>query len=116
MEDKMRAYMDHLFRDVKPTRKTVELKEEILQNLVDKYHDLLNEGKTEEAAYNIAVASIGDMDELLAGLQKEQPEARLMDNDKMERWRRKSALRISIAVALYILCILPPNLNDWDRI
>lgn len=110
MEDKMRAYMDHLFRDVKPTRKTVELKEEILQNLVDKYHDLLNEGKTEEAAYNIAVASIGDMDELLAGLQKEQPEARLMDNDKMERWRRKSALRISIAVALYIMCILPPIL------
>lgn len=41
MEDKLRAYMDHLFRDVKPTRKSVELKEEILQNLVDKYQDLL---------------------------------------------------------------------------
>ncbi len=37
MENKLRAYMDHLFRDVKPTRKSVELKEEILQNLVDKY-------------------------------------------------------------------------------
>ena len=45
MEDKLRAYMDHLFRDVKPTRKSVELKEEILQNLVDKYHDMMAEGK-----------------------------------------------------------------------
>ena len=60
--------MDHLFRDVKPTRKSVELKEEILQNLVDKYHDMIAEGRTPEAAYNIAVASIGDLDELLAGL------------------------------------------------
>ena len=53
MENKLRAYMDHLFRDVKPTRKSVELKEEILQNLVDKYHDMIAEGKTPEAAYNI---------------------------------------------------------------
>ena len=43
--------MDHLFREVPPTKKSVELKEEILQNLVDKYHDLINEGKNEEAAY-----------------------------------------------------------------
>ena len=45
MEDKLRAYMDYLFRDVKPTRKSVELKEEILQNLIDKYRDLLAEGR-----------------------------------------------------------------------
>lgn len=102
--------MDHLFRDVKPTRKTVELKEEILQNLVDKYHDLLKEGKTEEAAYNIAVATIGDMDELLAGLQNENTDMQPVYDEKMDKWRRKSALRISVAVALYIMCLLPPIL------
>ena len=106
MEDKLRAYMDHLFRDVKPTRKTVELKEEILQNLVDKYHDLLKEGKTEEAAYNIAVATIGDMDELLAGLQNENTDMQPVYDEKMDKWRRKSALRISVAVALYIMLSL----------
>lgn len=102
--------MDHLFRDVKSTRKTVELKEEILQNLVDKYHDLLKEGKTEEAAYNIAVATIGDMDELLAGLQNENTDMQPVYDEKMDKWRRKSALRISVAVALYIMCLLPPIL------
>lgn len=110
MEDKLRAYMDHLFRDVKPDRRSIELKEEILQNLVDKYHDLLSEGKTQEAAYNIAVASIGDMDELLVGLKQELPVNRLFDDEKMQAWRKKSALRISVAVALYIMCLLPPIL------
>lgn len=36
-------------------KKAVEVKEEILQNIVDKYHDLVAEGKSEEAAYNIAL-------------------------------------------------------------
>lgn len=110
MEDKLRAYMDHLFRDVKPDRRSIELKEEILQNLVDKYHDLLSEGKTQEAAYNIAVASLGDMDELLEGLKQELPSSRLLDDERMQQWRKKSAFRISVAVALYIMCILPPIL------
>ena len=71
MEDKLRAHMDHLFREVPLTKKSVELKEEILQNLVDKYHDLIAEGKSEEAAYNIAVASVGDISELLDSLKEE---------------------------------------------
>ena len=41
MENKLRAYMDHLFQDVPNTKKAVEVKEEILQNIVDKYHDLV---------------------------------------------------------------------------
>lgn len=109
MEDKLRAYMDYLFRDVKPSRKSVELKEEILQNLIDKYHDLRTEGKSEDASYNIAVASIGDMKELLAGLQNESP-ARIVSDDELQRGRKKSAILIAIAVVLYITCILPPIL------
>lgn len=108
MEDKLRAYMDHLFRDVKPTRNTVELKEEIIQNLVDKYHDLVAEGKTPEAAYNIAVASVGDMEELLAGLHQEKSEDQFVSDEAIERGRRKSALLTSIAVMLYIVSIIPP--------
>lgn len=116
MEDKLRAYMDHLFRDVKPTRKSVELKEEILQNLVDKYHDLLEEGKTQEAAFNIAVASIGDMDELLSGLQETHEGGLPVSNEQIERGRKKSALLISAAVMLYILSVLPPIMLSGSRL
>lgn len=108
MEDKLRAYMDHLFRDVKPTRSSVELKEEIIQNLVDKYHDMLAEGKTPEAAYNIAVASVGDTDELLAGLHQEKKEENFVSDEAIERGRRKSALLTSVAVMLYIVSVIPP--------
>ena len=79
MENKLRAYMDHLFQDVPNTKKAVEVKEEILQNIVDKYHDLVAEGKSEEAAYNIAIASIGDLDELLASLK----------DSSQTKWTRK---------------------------
>lgn len=116
MEDKLRAYMDYLFRDVKPTRKSVELKEEILQNLIDKYRDLLAEGKTPEAAYNIAVASIGDMDELLAGLNDELSFEKEVSGEQLERGKKKSALLVSAAVMMYILCLLPPILLSGTRL
>ena len=46
MENRLREYMDDLFGEIPPTKQAVELKEEILQNLIDKYHDLLAEGKS----------------------------------------------------------------------
>lgn len=49
MQDKLRAFIDTLFEDAPAGKKVVELKEEMLQNLNDKYSDLLSEGKSEEA-------------------------------------------------------------------
>ena len=65
MEDKLRRYVDGLFEEATPSRKTVELKEEMIQNLEDKYNDLLKDGKTPEAAFNIVIAGIGDVSALL---------------------------------------------------
>jgi len=106
MEDKIRRYVDDLFADTAPTKKAVELKEEMIQNLTDKYRDLISEGKTEEAAYNITIAGIGDISSLLAELEKdminkEQP------NYENEASRQKSAMLTAIAVMMYILCVLP---------
>jgi multisubunit Na+/H+ antiporter MnhG subunit len=101
MESKLRTHVDDLFAQTTPTRKSVELKEEMIQNLGEKYHDLLAEGKNEEAAYNIAVAGIGDISGLLKELETEHKTGGAeMDNEKA---RQKSAMLTSIAVALYIL-------------
>lgn len=118
MEDKLRAHMEHLFREVPVTKKSVELKEEILQNLVDKYHDLIAEGKSEEAAYNIAIASIGDISELLDALKEGETTPNPMALTEYEHWKKRSAILIPVAVMLYILCVTPPiiaaelNLNE----
>jgi len=107
MEDNIRKYVDELFAETAPTRKAVELKEEMIQNLHDKYNDLISEGKTQEAAYNIAVAGIGDISALLAELEADVvPQAQ--EIRESEEARRTSAMLTSIAVVIYILSILPP--------
>ena len=105
MEDKLRRYVEGLFEETKPTRKAIELKEEMIQNLEDKYGDLLGEGKTPEAAFNIAIAGIGDVSALLRQLEenfRSEPE-----QERYEKARRKSAMLTAIAVMMYIISVLP---------
>lgn len=112
MENKLRAHMDHLFREIPPTKKSVELKEEILQNLVDKYHDLISQGKTEDAAYNIAVASIGDISELLESLKESATATGPLETEEYRQWKKRSSILVPVAVMLYILCVTPPIVTD----
>lgn len=71
-----------------------------MQNLTDKYNDLISDGKTEDAAYHIAVASIGDVSGLIRDNGKETAPVAAHD-------RNRSGLFTAIAVALYILCVVP---------
>ena len=106
MEDRLREYIDEIFSMTTPTRKAVELKEEMLQNLQDKYNDLLSEGKPPEAAFNIAVAGIGDVSGLLAELEGESL-YNVPDLHAMEAARQKTAMLTAIAVMVIILSCLP---------
>jgi len=106
MEDKLRRYIDDLFSETTPSKKAVELKEEMIQNLHDKFNDLVSDGKTEEAAFNIAVAGIGDISSLLDELAAEAAaEAPYMP--EVEEIRVRSAMFTAIAVMGYILSPLP---------
>lgn len=107
MQDKLRSYMDSLFQDAPETHRAVELKEEILQNLTDKYNDLIAEGKNEEAAYNIAVAGIGDISELIENLKEDVHMPQRYPDEVLQKSKQRSAILVSIAVALYILCVVP---------
>lgn len=100
MNEKLRHYIDDLFANAPSTVRAVELKEELFQNLTDKYNDLIAEGKSEESAFNIAIASIGDVDSLISGLTG--PKAAVSQPGK-----KRSAMLVSIAIALYILCPVP---------
>jgi len=100
MNEKLRRYIDDLFAKAPSTVRAVELKEELYQNLTDKYNDLITEGKSEESAFNIAIASIGDVDSLISGLSSEK-------NVVNDASKKRSALITSIAIALYILCPVP---------
>lgn len=107
MISKLREYVDHLFGEAPQTKKTVELKEEILQNLTDKYNDLIAEGKSEESAYNIAAASVGDVSELIAELKANYSKACPYTPEELAKDKNRSAIIMTIAVMLYILCLTP---------
>ena len=67
--NKIKDYVDDLFKDIRKTRKSEELKEELLSDLEEKYQDLISNGKKEKEAYQEVIGGIGDVDELLEELK-----------------------------------------------
>ena len=107
MREKLIAYIDSLFADAPRTRENLELQGEILQNTLEKFDDLVREGKPEDVAFNLAVAGVGDVTELLNQLQNRPGNPYGASREELEKKRQKSAFLLSLAVALYILSILP---------
>lgn len=97
MEEKLRKYVEELFAGAPKNKKSVDMREEILLNLNEKYQDLRQKGASEEEAFEIVKRSIGDVDQLIREMSDP------ISNEKLEENRKKSAKFIAIAVALYIL-------------
>lgn len=122
MEPKLRDYIENLFKDAPKTKQTYELKEEIIRNTIERYHDLLSEGKTEGEAYNLAIAGIGDINELLEALGGEPVEEVTYTDEQLSVIKSRRSMFTSIAIALYILCITPPilmseiSMYDLDKL
>ncbi|MCL2519028.1 MAG: permease prefix domain 1-containing protein [Oscillospiraceae bacterium] len=110
MNIKLRQFIDSIFEDAPQTQKTADLKEEIINNLTDKYDELIREGKSEDTAYNLAVASIGDVGELIKSLKNAQHVNSRYIDPEIEKSKHRSALLISVAVCMYILSVIPPIL------
>ena len=103
MRDQLVQYVSLLFAGAENCEDT---KQEILQNPLDRYDDLIAEGKSPEAAYRLAITGIGDVGEILGRndtVLTAVPEAQ---KDTGRDTPTKKLLR-AIAVGLYILCPLP---------
>jgi len=95
---KIRQYITRAFEDVPKTKKSVEMQEELISNLIEKYNDQLAQNKTEEEAYNTVISGIGDLSELTESLK----ERHVLSTVSPEE-RRRSARNIAVAVMLFIL-------------
>lgn len=87
-----------------------DIKQEILQNTLDRYDDLIAEGKVPEAAYRLAITGIGDINEILGTKpQAAAPvyHAPAATEEKQDNDTPLKKLLRAIAVGLYILCPLP---------
>lgn len=65
MRARLEQYLESLFFDVADTVKNKEMKDEVIQNTLDRFDDAVAEGMSEEAAFNLAVGAMGDVRELL---------------------------------------------------
>ena len=106
MREQLIQYVELLFAG---GRDCEDIKQEILQNTLDRYDDLIAEGKVPEAAYRLAITGIGDINEILGTKSQNAPvyHAPAAGKEKTEHDTPIKKLLRAIAVGLYILCPLP---------
>lgn len=111
MRDQLIRYVDLLFAGAPDAD---DIKQEILQNTLDRYDDLVAQGKAPAAAYSLAISGIGDVSELLGSRHVSAPpvyESTTPETDTDYRGRPhtpawKKVLR-AIGICLYIICPIP---------
>jgi hypothetical protein len=102
MRQQLIQYVDLLFAGASDAE---EIKQEILQNTLDRYDDLVAQGKPEEAAYRLAISGIGDINEILTPMKETISGPVFPQQDTAEDPRHRK-LR-AVAIAMYICSAIP---------
>lgn len=107
MREQLVKYVDLLFAGASNAG---DIKQEILQNTLDRYDDLISQGKSPEAAYRLAISGIGDINEIL-GNQPQDPSSEPVRHSMGYKpvsvdpaW--KKILR-AVAIGMYIISPIP---------
>lgn len=111
MREQLIQYVELLFAGAP---NSTEIKQEILQNTLDRYDDLIAQGKQPEAAYRLAISGIGDINEILGSTPSVKTESEIRTFDPGKRIKPeyryaptlKKVLRAA-AIFLYIISIIP---------
>ena len=103
MRERLAAYVDLLFAG---NPEAEDVKQEILQNTLDKYDDLVAGGRSPEAAYSLAVSGIGDLSELLNGNRAPAESVSPVQKELREEKNRRKRMQ-AVAVGLYICSPIP---------
>ena len=107
MREQLIQYVNLLFAGASDCEDT---KQEILQNTLDRFDDLVAQGKSPEAAYRLAISGIGDINEILGSAPKKQATPSFdpiqeITPETPEDIKHKKIR--GVAIAIYILCAIP---------
>lgn len=112
MNKRIEEHVNTLFQNAPKGSYVLDIKEELLANLGDKYEDLLKAGKSEEEAFALVISGIGDIDNLIKDIAG-SPEYKPLE---MEKNQQKRGIFLSIGIALYVLSIVPFIMLEWISI
>jgi len=107
MREQLAKYIDLLFAGASDAE---EIKQEILQNTLDRYDDLISQGKSPESAYSLAISGIGDISEILGGgsaVHQGQPAPSVKAAPEEKKEERNIRLIRAVAIMFFILCPIP---------
>lgn len=104
MRQQLAKYVDLLFAGAPDAG---DMKQEILQNTLDRYDDLIAQGKAPEAAYSLSISGIGDISEILSSVPQQTYVPPAHDPVRQESDRIHKRILRAVAVALYIICPIP---------
>lgn len=115
MRDQLIQYVELLFAAAGDCD---DIKQEILQNTLDRYDDLIAEGKVPQAAYRMAITGIGDINEILGrdASTVSSPTAVPAAAAPEKRDTPLKKLLRAVAIGLYILCPVPMFVTDGSTI
>lgn len=105
MREQLIQYVNLLFAG---SQDQDEMKQEILQNTLDRYDDLVAQGKAEEAAYRLAISGIGDISEVLGSTaHSPTPTATTVVALEPEEKPNSKTMMRAVSIGMYICCVLP---------
>jgi hypothetical protein len=90
-----------------------DMRQEILQNTLDRYDDLVAQGKTPEAAYRLAIAGIGDVQEIFGNISCAEavPSAPTVQESNTDHrgvpMESKRKTMRAASIGLYICAVIP---------
>lgn len=104
MREQLIHYVSLLFAGAKNAE---DIQQEIMQNTLDRYDDMIAQGKTPEAAYRLAISGIGDINEILNTIPCQDSSDYAAPIPASEENSPASKIIRAIAIGLYILSPIP---------
>lgn len=105
MDKRIENHINELLKYAPKTPQAEEVKSEILSNTLEKFNELKAEGKDDETAFAIAISYIGNVSELINEYSKDRDAIEMRQS--VEKHKARQAMLLSVAVALYIMCVVP---------
>ena len=104
MREQLTKYVELLFAGAPNAR---DIQQEILQNTLDRYDDLIDQGKSPEAAYSLSISGIGDISEILGRNDARTAYTPVPEPTEDPAESAKKKQRKATAIALYIISAVP---------
>lgn len=100
---RIRKYMDELFENAPINHRTLELKEELIANALEKYNDLMAQGYGEDEAFQLVIGSIGNVQQLFSEMGADDDYSRAYYLQWAREAQEKKAALSAVATGLFLL-------------